>query len=334
MRIRTPLRAWQRSRAMLFNVFVGCIVAAVPAVAGADEFPSRPVRLVVPFAAGGSSDAVSRLVARKMTAAMSQPVVVENRPGAGGNLGADLVAKSKPDGYTLLLAAGSSAINVSLYSKLPFDVLRDFDPVIHLCTVNLMLVAHPSFPARTPQELVALAKDKPGIVTYASAGSGTVQHLAGEMFGSMANVKLTHVPYKGSGPALSDLIGGQVNVMFANMPGTLQHVAAGKLKAIAVTADKRSAILPELPTLAESGLAGYQATTWFGVLAPAGTPKPVIARLNAELARAVASPEVLEFLRAEGAEPIGGPPEQFQAFLRAEVERWAPVVKAAGAKAD
>ncbi len=319
---------------VVVRAVIACVLLATSSAARADEYPSRPVKLVVPFAAGGSSDAVSRLIARKLTSAMSQPLVVENRPGAGGNLGADVVAKSKPDGYTLLLAAGSSAINVSLYSNLPFDTLRDFEPVIHICTVNLMLVAHPSFPASTPQELVAMAREKPDSITYASAGSGTVQHLAGEMFGSMAKVKMTHVPYKGSGPALTDLIGGQVNVMFANMPGTLQHVKAGKLRAIAVTTDKRSAILPELPTIAESGLDGYQATTWFGILAPAGTPRPVISRLNAEFAKAIASPEVLEFLVAEGAEPIGGNPEHFRSFLRAEIERWAPVVKAAGAKAN
>ena len=310
------------------------ILALAAFAARGDDYPSRTVRLVVPFAAGGSSDTVARLIAHKLTAAMGQTFVVENRPGAGGNIGGDFVAKSKPDGYTLLFGAGSTAINVSLYSKMPFDTLKDLDPVIHICNVTGILVAHPTLPARNVRELIEAARASPGTINYASAGAGTVIHLAGEMFRSMANVQMTHVPYKGSGPALADLIGGQVQVMFANMPGTLQHVKTGRLKVLAVTSSQRSVVLPEIPTIAESGLPGYQAATFFGVFAPAGTPPAIVAKLNAELAKVLSTPEILDHLRSEGAEPVGGSPEQFRAFVRGEIERWAPVVKSAGVKAD
>jgi tripartite-type tricarboxylate transporter receptor subunit TctC len=296
------------------------------------DYPNRPVRLVVPFAPGGSSDAVSRVLAQKLSTQMGQQVVVDSRPGAGGNLGADIVAKAKPDGYTLLFAAGSFAVNVSLYDKLPYDALKDFEPVAHVCRVNGILVTHPSVKANSVQELIALAKAQPGTINFASAGNGTILHLAGELFKAQANVEMTHVPYRGSGPALADLIGGQVQVMFANVPGTLQHVKSGKLRVLAATGDHRAASLPDVPTIAESGLPGFQAATWFGVLAPTGTPKEIVARLNAEINKALASPELVEHLRSEGADVVGGTPEQFRAFLKSEVDRWAPVVKAAGIK--
>ena len=307
------------------------LAGAVPFVRAAD-YPDRPVRLVVPFAAGGSSDTVSRLIAQKLTASMGQTFVVENRPGAGGNIGADAVAKAKPDGYTLLFAAGSFAVNASLYEKLPYDPLKDFDPVIHVCTVNGILVAHPSVKATSVQELIALAKAQPGTVNFASAGNGTILHLAGEMFKTAAKVDMTHVPYRGSGPALADLMAGQVQVMFANMPGTLQQVKAGKLRVLAATGDKRPSSLPEVPTIAEAGLPGYQAATWFGVLAPAGTPRDVVTKLNAEFAKALAAPDLVEHLRSDGADVVGGSPEQFRGFLKSEVERWGPVIKGAGIK--
>jgi len=312
--------------ALLFSLYLGG--------AQAQDYPSRTVRIVLPFSAGGSSDPVARLIARHLTAALGQPFVVENRPGAGGNLGSDLVAKAAPDGYTLLFTAGSTAINPSLYSKLPFDPVRDFDPVIHVATLSGILVAHPSVPAANVKELIQVARSKPGGVTYASAGSGTVPHLAGEMFRAAAKAEMTHVPYKGSNPALTDLIGGQVQVMFANMPGTLQHVKAGRLKVLAVTGAKRSELLPDVPTIAESGLAGYDAPNWYGVFAPAGTPDAIVARLNAEINKAMATPEFLDHMRLEGAEAIGGSPAQFRSFFRGEMDRWAPVVKSAGVKAD
>jgi len=323
----------QRFRSIACRALMLAAALAAP-TALAQGYPDKSVRVIVPFSAGGSTDTVTRIIAQKLSASMGQSFVVENRGGAGGNLGADLVAKSKPDGYTILAAAGSFAINASLYKSLPFDPLKDFDPIIHICTVTGIVVTHPSVPATTVPELIALAKAKPGTINFASAGSGTVIHLAGELFKTMAQVDMTHVPYKGSGPALADLIGGQVQVMFANMPGTLQHVKTGRLRVLAVTSEKRSALLPETPTVAEAALPGYKAATWFGILAPAGTPPDVVAKLNRELAKALASPDLTEHLRMEGAEPTGGTPEQFRAFLKEDIERWAAVVRASGAKAN
>ena len=317
-------------RAAIVSIALACSAASAQAA----DYPNRPVRLVVPFAAGGSSDTVSRLLAQKLGAAMGQSVVVENRPGAGGNIGAETVAKARPDGYTLLFAAGSLTVNVSLYEKLPFDPLKDFEPVIHVCTVNGILVTHPSVPATTVGELIALAKARPGTINFGSAGNGTILHLAGELFKTAAKVEMTHVPYRGSGPALSDLMAGQVQVMFANMPGTVQQVKAGKLRVLAATGAKRASSLPEVPTIAEAGLPGYQAATWFGILAPAGTPREIVTKLNAEIGKALRASDLEEHLRADGADVVGGTPEQFGAFLQSEVERWGPVVKRAGIKAN
>jgi tripartite-type tricarboxylate transporter receptor subunit TctC len=303
-------------------------------VAQAQGFPEKPIRFIVPFAAGGSTDTISRILASKVSATLGQPVVVENKPGAGSNLGTDFVAKSPADGYTALFVGASAAINQTLYKNLSFDANRDFEPVIHLVNLNGILVLHPAVPVRSVKELIELSRAKPGTLNFASAGSGTVIHLAGEMFKSMGKADITHVPYKGSGPALMDLIGGQVQMMFANMPGTIQHVRAGKIKVLAVTGDKRSEVLPDVPTIAEAGLPGYQATGWFGVLVPAGTPRDAVSKLNAAFNSALAAPELAEVLRNEGADVVGGPPERFRAFLRAEVERWAPVVKASGAQVN
>ena len=302
------------------------LAVAAPA-AHAQDYPKAPVRLVVPFAAGGSSDAVSRLVAQKMTAAMGQTFVVDNRGGAGGNLGAELVAKSKPDGYTLLFAAGSFAVNVSLFAKLPYDPLKDFDPVIHICTVNGILVVHPSVKANTVQELVALARAQPGTINYGSAGNGTMPHLAGELFKAGAKVDLTHVPYKGSGPALADLLGGQTQVMFANIPGTLQQVKAGKLRALAVTGAQRVPALPDVPTLAESVLPGFNSISWIGVLAPAGTPKDIVDKVSSDIREVLASDDVKGKLVELGALPSGNTPAQFQALIEADRKRYAQVIK-------
>lgn len=305
--------------------------AAMPGFA--QDYPSRPVRIIVPFAAGGSSDTISRIIAQKLTASVGQTFLVENRPGAGGNIGMDSVAKAAPDGYTLLFAAGSLAVNVSLYSKLPFDPVKDFQPIIHVCSVTGILVVHPSVTATTAAQFIDLARAQPGKLNYASAGSGTVIHLAGAMFNSMAKLDMVHVPYKGSGPALADLLGGQVQAMFANMPGTLQHVRAGKLRVLGVTSENRSPLLPEVPALGEL-VPGYTASTWFGVLAPAGTPPAVVARLNAEFAKALAAPDVVKHLQSEGAQVTGGSPDWFRDFLKADIERWAPVVRASGAKVN
>ena len=300
--------------------------------AHAQDYPNRPIRLVVPFSPGGSTDGISRHLAQKLTAALGQPVVVENKAGAGGTLGTDLVAKSKPDGYTLLFVATSTAINQALFTNLPYDTMKDLEPVIHLVNLSGVLVVHPDVPAKTVKELIQLARSKPGTLNYASAGNGTTLHLAAEMFNALAKTDITHVPYKGSGPALTDLIGGRVQVMFANMPGTMQHVNAGRIRVIAVTDEKRSSVVPDVPTIAESGVAGYRATGWFGIMAPAGTPREIVERLNAEFNKALRAPELVEFMRNEGAELAGGTPQDFRAHLRAEVERWGSVIKSAGIK--
>ncbi len=302
--------------------------------AHAQDFPNRTIRLVVPFSPGGSTDGISRHLAQKLTVALGQPMVVENRPGAGGTLGTDLVAKSKPDGYTLLFVATSTAINQALFTNLPYDTMKDLDPVIHLVNLSGLLVVHPDLPVRTVPELIALARAKPGSLNYASAGNGTTLHLAAEMFNALAKTEITHVPYKGSGPALTDLIGGRVQMLFANMPGTVQHVRAGRIRVIAVTDEKRSPVFPEVPTVAESGVPGYRATGWFGIMAPAGTPREVVERLNTELNKALRTPELAEFMRNEGAELAGGTPQDFRAHLRSEVDRWGAVIKSAGIKAN
>jgi tripartite-type tricarboxylate transporter receptor subunit TctC len=310
------------------------VIALFAWSAQAQTYPEKPIRFIVPFSAGGSTDTISRILANKVSASLGQPVVIENKPGAGGTLGADFVAKSAPDGYTVLFVGTSTAVNQTLYKSLPYDATRDLDPVIHLVNLHGILVLHPSVPARNVKELIALSHAKPGTLNFASAGSGTVIHLAGEMFKAMGKADLTHVPYKGSGPALMDLIGGQVHMMFANMPGTIQHVRAGKIKVIAVTGQKRSEVLPDVPTIAEGGLQGYQATGWFGVMAPAGTPKEVLNKLNAAFNSALSAPELVEILRNEGAEVVGGSPEQFRSFMREEIDRWAGVVKAANVKVN
>jgi tripartite-type tricarboxylate transporter receptor subunit TctC len=296
------------------------------------DYPNRPVKLIVPFTPGGSTDIVARHIADKLRESMGQPFVIENKPGAGGTIGIDLVAKSAPDGYTIGFVPGAHAINASLYKSLPYDTLRDFTPVIHIANVASMVVVHPSVPAKNITDLIRMAKEKPGSVSFASAGAGTVTHMTGELFKIKSHVNLMHVPYKGSSQALRDLLGGQVQVMFANFPGTLQHVQAGKLRALAVNGAKRSPLLPDVPTVAESGVPGYEANTWFGVLAPAGTPKAIVTRLNQEIAKAVRSADIQAFLAAEGGEATAGTPEEFAAFLRADVQRWAEVVKAAGAE--
>jgi tripartite-type tricarboxylate transporter receptor subunit TctC len=316
------------SRALLL------FIALLAFAAQAQDFPNRPMRLVVPFSPGGSSDGISRLLAQKISVSLGQPMVVENKPGAGGNIGTDLVAKSKPDGYTVLLVATSTAINQTLFPNLPYDAMRDLEPVVHLVNLSGILVVHPDVPVKTVQELIDLSKSKPGALNYASAGNGTTLHLAGEMFKSLAKVDITHVPYKGSGPALTDLIGGRVQMMFANMPGTIQHVHAGRIKVIAVTDEKRSSVLPDVPTIAEAGVPGYRATGWFGIMAPAGTPREVVEKLNAEFNKALRTPELVEFMKNEGAELGGGTPQDFRAHLRSEVDRWAAVIKGAGIKAN
>ena len=311
------------------------IAALLAAGAGAQGYPTRSIRLVVPFPPAGTTDILAREVAQRLSVSLGQSVVIDNRPGAAGNIGSDLVAKSAPDGYTLLMGTvGTHAINPSLYSKMPYDHVKDFVPIILVAGVPNVLEVTPSLPVNSVADLIKLAKEKPGQLNFASSGSGTSIHLSGELFKTMAGVDMTHVPYRGSAPALTDLMGGQVQLMFDNLPSSLPHIKAGKLRAIAVTSAQRAPALPNIPTIAESGLPGFEASSWFGLLAPAGTPAAIVARINADVNQWLQTPEAKEKLLAQGAAPAGGTPEQFAAHIRAETEKWAKVVKASGAKVD
>ncbi len=304
-------------------------------VAAQTSYPTKLVKIVVPFPAGGTTDILARILAQRMTEAWKQPFVVENRPGAGGNIGTDVVAKSAPDGHTLVMGTvGTHAINPSLYTKMPYDHVKDFAPISLVATVPNLLVVNPNVPAKSVKELIALAKAKPGQLSFASSGNGTSLQLSGELFKTMAGVDILHVPYKGSSPAVADLIGGQVSMMFDNMPSALPHVKAGKLRPLAVTTARRSPSAPDIPTIAEAGLPGYEASSWFCLLAPAGTPKEIVTKLSTEVAKILRQPDVKERLFSLGAEPVGNTPEQFAAFIKAETVKWAEVVKKSGAKLD
>ncbi len=312
------------------NRIVPALAASLVAAAALAQYPERPIRLIVPFAAGGGNDNVARLVGKHISGSLGQPLVIDNRPGAGGVLGAELAAKAAPDGYTLFLGGvGSHAVNPNLNDTLSYDPIRDFAPVALLASAPLVLVVHPSVPADSFKAFVALARARPGQLNYASNGSGSSSHLAAVMFGSMAAVDMVHVPYKGLSPALTDLLSGRVQLMFSSVVAILPHIRAGKLRGLAVTGGKRLPSMPDLPTIAESGLPGYEASSWYGVLAPAGTPREIVARLNAELVKALEQPEVRTGLLAEGAEPIGGTPEQFAAHIRAEKERLGKLIREA-----
>jgi len=320
---------------MLQRWAVGAVLVLLATGAWGQAYPAKPIRLVVPFPAGGTTDILARAVGQKLTEAWGQPVVVDNRPGAGGNIGSELVAKAAPDGYTLLMGTvGTHAINASLYAKMPYDHIKDFAPVILVAGVPNVLVVNPAVPVNSVQELIAYAKANPGRLNFASSGSGTSIHLSGELFKVMAGVQMTHIPYKGSSPALQDLIGGQVQLMFDNLPSALPQIKGGKLRALAVTSATRAAALPDVPTVAEAGLPGFEASSWFGVLAPAGTPVAIIARLNAEIAKWLASPEAREKLAGQGANAAGGSPEDFAKHIAAETAKWQKVVKESGAKVD
>ena len=319
-----------RSAAFVIAVFVPQL--AFPAE---QSWPTKPVRMVIPFPPGGTTDILGRVAAQKLTEALGQQVVPDNRPGAAGNIGTELVAKAPPDGYMLLTAPGSTlTIHPSLYPKLPFDPVKDFAPVTILAAVPNALVVHPSLPVRSVKDLIALARSRPDQLNYASTGAGQSTHLSMELFKTMAAVKLVHIAYKGSAPAITDLLGGHVPVMFDNMPSALPHVQAGKLRAIAVSTLKRSPVAPEIPTVAESGLPGFEVSVWFAVLAPAGTPREITDRLNRTLVKALQAQDTRERLATQGAEPIGNTPEQFTAQIKADLVKWAKVVKAANIKLD
>jgi len=317
------------------RVLAAVALVALAGAAAAQAWPSKPVRWIVPFAPGGTTDILARTVGEKLSVALGQPVIVENKPGAGGGVGAELVAKAAPDGYTIMGGTISThAINASLYKNLGYDPVRDFVPITLIARVPNMLVVNPSVPAKDVKELVALLRANPGKYSFASSGNGTSQHLSGELFKTMTGVDMQHIPYKGSPPALADVVGGQVTMTFDNITTAWPLAKGGKLRALAVTTATRSSIAPDVPTLAEAGLAGYEVGSWQGVFAPAGTPPEVVKRLNAEIVKIVNSPEVREKLVGLGAEPAPNTPEEFAAMVQSEVGKWADVVKKSGARVD
>jgi tripartite-type tricarboxylate transporter receptor subunit TctC len=307
-----------------------CLLVALASAVHAQDYPSRPVRVIVPFAPGGPNDLIVRLVAPKLGESLGQPFLVENRPGAGGNIGTDYVAKSAPDGYTLLSVGPGSLIINPLMGKVPYDTERDFAPVALMARAPNALVAHPSLAARSVKELIALARARPGAINYGSGGNGSTPHLAAALFAAMAGIELTHIPYKGTAPATADLIGGQIQIAFLGIPAVLPHARSGKLRVLAVTGLQRSAELPEVPTVDESGVPGYEVNPWYGLLAPAGTPRAIVARLGAETTRVVRAAEMIVKLAAQGAEATGSTPEEYAAVIRADTATWTRVVGQAG----
>jgi tripartite-type tricarboxylate transporter receptor subunit TctC len=316
---------------------VVAIVALALAATGAaaQTYPAKPVRFIVPFAAGGGSDLVARTVAQKITEALGQPVVVDNRAGAAGTIGAEVAAKSPPDGYTLLLGSnGPLAINPSLYAKLPYDAARDFAPVSLVTVMPFVLVVHPALPVKSVKELIALAKARPNQLNYGSPGNGSTTHLANELLKSMTGMQITHVPYKGVAPAATDLISGQVQMMSGDLSTLLPHVRSGRMRALAVTSAKRSSLLPDLPTVSEAGVRGYDASGWFGVLVPAATPPAIVERLNGAITKGLAAPDARERLGALGGEIAANTPAQFGAHIKNEAAKWGKLIRQLGLKAD
>lgn len=319
---------------MHMRVVVLAALFCVSGGAAAQAWPAKPIRYIVPFPPAGATDILARIVADKITGPLGQPVVVENRPGAAGNVGTEMVVKAPADGYTILQATVAQSISETLYAKLSFSFERDLAPVALIALVPNVMIVHPDVPAKTVQEFIALAKSRPGKINFASSGSGTSIHMSAEMFKMMTGVDIVHIPYKGSGPALADLLGGQVSVMFDNLTSSIGYIKAGRLRAIAVTTSKRYPELPEIPTIAESGVAGYEASAWFGIVAPRAIPKEIVGRINAEVNRAIALADMKEKLLQQGAEATPLTPEQFGAFIHNEVVKWAKVVKASGAKVE
>lgn len=315
-------------------LLAGAVLAGASAVAQSG-FPQQPIRMVVTFPPGGSTDAVVRMLVPRLNEKLGQQVVVDNRPGAGGNIGLAIVAKAPPDGHTLGVgAAGALSANSSLYAQMPFDPVKDFKPVTMLAAIPFVLIGHPSVQAKTQQELVALAKSQPGKLSIGHGGNGTAMHLSAALFAQMADVKMVEVPYKGSGPAALDVLAGNVPLAVVDLPSALQHIKAGKLTAFAVTSPQRLPQLPDVPTASEAGLSGYDSTGWFGVVAPAGTPAPVINRLNAEITAALNDPAIQASMRNLGVEPAPTRPEAFEAYIRSETQKWAKVIRQANIKID
>jgi tripartite-type tricarboxylate transporter receptor subunit TctC len=319
-----------------FAVAAACMTAImVAAPAQAQNYPTKPVHIIVPFPAGGSNDIIARLLAQKLSSSLGQQVLVENRGGAGGNIGAESVATSAPDGYTLLLTApGPLTANAALYENLRFNPVKDFAPVTLIASVPIVLMVHAAVPAKNVQELIALARAKPGTINFGSSGNGSTNHLAGELFKSVTDTKIVHVPYRGAAPAMNDLLAGHIPMMFDNMPAVLPQIAGGRIRAIAVAGAQRAKALPDLPTVAEAGVAGFEASAWFGLVAPAGTPAPVLDRLIREIGQILKSPDVIQRFTELGAEPgtLGG--AEFGAFLRDETSKWTKVIQTSGAKVN
>jgi tripartite-type tricarboxylate transporter receptor subunit TctC len=309
------------------------LVIAGPALAQ-QNYPSRPIRLILPFPPGGSTDIVARLIGQKLTESWGQPVLVDNRPGAGGNVAAETAAKAAPDGHTLFQVNVANAIGASLYPKLNYDLVTSFAPVVQLATTPYVLLAHPSVPAKNTRDLVALARTRPGVLNYASAGAGSATHLSGELLKALSGTDIVHIPYKGTGPAVTALLSGEVDLYFTTVPAAVPLVKAAKVRALGVTSANRSALMPNVAPIADAGLKGYETATWHGILVPAATPKETVAKLNAGIVKILAQPDVREKLLGQGLDPIGGTSEQFGAYIRTEIAKWAKVVKASGAKAE
>lgn len=325
---------WLRA-ATLVLLAAAHLVPVWTADAGAQAYPTRPVRMVVPFAPGGATDILARMISAELTTALGQAFTVENVSGGGGNIGSNQVAKAPADGYMLLFgAAGNLAINPGLFANMPYDPIADLAPVSLMASTMNVLVAHPSVNAKTVKELIGVAKEQPGKLSYASAGNGSTIHLAAEMFKSMAGVNVLGVPYRGSGPAMIDLLAGRTNIMFENMPSAIPHIQSGALRPLGVTGKVRSDLLPNVPTIAEAGVAGFEATSWFGVLAPARTPQPVIERLNRAIIEAMKKPDVIEKVRKLGADVTTNSPEEFRRLIRTDTDKWGAIIKAAGIKLD
>ena len=312
---------------VVFAVLVGL------APAGALDWPTRPIKWIVPYPPGGATDITARIMGQWLTERLGQPIIIENKPGGGNNIGTEMAVNSPPDGYTLFFVNPANTINTTLYKKLSFDFLRDMVPVASIIRLSGVMVVNNDVPAKTVAEFIAWAKRSPGKVNMASSGYGTLVHVSGELFKRMTGVEMLHVPYRGNAPLLTDLIGGQVHVAFDNLPSSMQHIKSGKIRALAVTTSKPSRVLPEVPTMAAS-MPGFEIDNWYGMLVPAGTPPAVIARLNTELVRALKRPEVNELLLREGAEPVGSTPAQFDAFLKSEITKYAALIKQSGAKAE
>lgn len=318
---------------MIRTIIIAAMLLGMPLLTAAQTYPTKPVRFIVPFAPGGNTDLQARLIGKKLTESMGQQIIIDNRPGAGGTIGVDIAAKSTPDGYTIVLASfGNILVGPNLYKNLPYDPVKDLAPVILVSEPTGLIVVHPSVPVKTFREFIEYAKSHPGKLNYASAGNGTWNHLFAEQLKSIAKIRMSHVPYKGAGPAMNDVVGGHVQVMFAPFPSARVHLSSGRLRALAVTGTKRSALFPDVPTVAQAGLPNYSAASWFGILAPASTPKSITVRLNQEVNRAFAAPDIKAAYAREGIEPAGGTPEDLAKSIRDGMAKWGALVRTLGIK--